>query len=379
MKFKLRTIKPIALCLLSSFVLATFIHSCGSKDDIEDEDVTPTPTPTPEPPIIPTQADQNPTPAPTTPPTAAPTAVAPKAKIYVGSAVQRFIAAYDIDGKLIKYFDLSPYFSAGGVTAMEFIDEDNLFVFFDPGAAGERIVHINVETGAINPAWGVDATNLNNVTVNSFYKDTNSRLYVQRTTSVINYIYNLSNSLLMPTATAGWPMTSTVSCPITAINGIVQATHNGSTYFLELSSGAQNRINTWSNPYSALACPAAGNSYNYTTTAPAAAGYSAISGIQLLDSKIYIRFAHATTPTIMRYDFNGTTISGGTAIFSDAGFLGSSVTIRGKMAMIDSTTFLLPNWDNDFIFKVTSTGEVGSGIFIKDGFTVDVGAIAVRP
>lgn len=352
----------------------TFVHSCGKKDEIEDEVLDDAPTPTAT-----ATAGTSETPTPTPTPTASPTASPPQAKIFVGSAVQRFIAAYDVDGHLVKYFDLSPYFSAGGVTAMEFIDENNLFVFFDPGAAGERVVHINVETGNINAAWGNDATNLNNVIVNGFTKDSNSRLYVQRSTSVINYIYNITNSLLMPTATAGWPMTSTGSCLITTINDIVRATYNGSTYFLELSSGVNNRINTWSNPYTALACPAAGNSYNYTTTAPTGAGYSAITGMQLLDSKVYIRYAHATTPTIMRYDFNGTTISGGTSVFTDAGFLGSSVAIRAKMALLDSTTFLLPNWDNDFIFKVTSTGDVGSGIFIKDGFTVDVGAIAVRP
>lgn len=377
MSLKFKSIRPFVLCFLGTLLLMTFVHSCGSKEEADDEEsANPTPTPTPTEMTTPT-----PTSAPSTAetPTPSPTPEPPQPRIYVASTTQRFIAAYDVDGKFIKYFDLSPYFSAGGVTAMEFIDDDNLFAFFDPGAAGERIVHINVETGAINPSWGIDATNLNNVTVNSFVKDANSRLYVQRTTSVLNYIYNLSSSLLLVTASGGWPMTSTASCLITTINGIVQATNAGSTYFLELSSGVNNRINTWSNPYTSLACPAAGNSYNYTTTAPAGAGYSAITGIQALDSKIYIRYAHATTPTVMRYDFNGTTISAGTSIFADPGFLGTSVAIRSKMAMIDSTTFLLPNWDNDFIFKLTTAGSVGNGIFIKDGFTVDVGAIAIRP
>lgn len=363
--------------IVFAFVVFLTLHSCGKQSSGDDELLlkTPTPTPTPDDAV----ATTLPTVLENTCATPAPTVVTEPARpvVFVGSTTQRFLVAYSAAGVRLKVYDLSPYFTAGGIWAMTFVDSSNLMIFFDPGAAGERVVKFNVETEAFDAGWGIDATNLNNITAN-FMTYLSGKLFIQKTTNVENYTVDLTNSLFLRNAAGGWPMTSTASCLITTVNGAIPVTYNSANYLLQLSSGANTRINTYSNVTGgALSCSAAGNSYNYTTAVPTGAAYVALSGNQTSDGKVYVRYAHATTPRVMRYDFNGTIISNGTDVFTDPTLLGASTTIRSNSALLSSTELLFSNWDTDSIVKVSTTG-VGS-IFARDGYTIDAGAIAVRP
>lgn len=365
-----------------AFVAIVFLtlHSCGKQGEGDDELLLKTPTPEP----TATTEDIIATPTPIVLenicPTPSPTiTVAPaRPTVFVGSTSQRFLVAYSSAGVRLKVYDLSPYFSAGGISAMTFIDSSNLMIFFDPGAAGERVVKFNVDTEVFDAGWGIDATNLNNISAN-YMTYLSGKLFIQKTTNVENYSVDLTNSLFLRNAAGGWPMTSTASCTITTINGVIPATYAGTNYLLQLSSGANTRINTYSNVTGggALSCAAAGNSYNYTTAAPTGAAYVALSGHQTTDGKVYVRFGHATTPRLVRYDFNGTIISNGTDVFTDPTVLGASTTMRSNLALFGTTEFLMANWDTDALVKVSTTGT--SSIFARDGYTVDVGAVAVRP
>ncbi len=132
---------------------------CGSSegDDEQELDVlaeqgdpiTPSPTPTPTPSPTP-KVDTPPPPTPS--PTPAP--VVDQATIWFASNSYRAIFGYNTAGKKITEIDLSPSLTAGSITAISFYDHNTILVFADPGAAGERIMRINLS--------GDDVESINN-------------------------------------------------------------------------------------------------------------------------------------------------------------------------------------------------------------------------
>lgn len=347
-------------CASSAALFATITTSCGSKvqDKIFYVTVTPTAAGTTEP---------------TATPTATPTEA--RASVWMASATTRFLVGYDDSGNLKKVIDLSLAASTGGITAIQFVDSNNLIGFVDPGASGERFVSVNVETGAMNLSWFSDATNFNNVAVNNIIKDTSSILYVNKATGTENLLFDFSKNVVSRVAVLTWPIVNTAACPITTAQYVTKLSHNNADSLLVLSSGANTRLNVWTSISSTPAC-VAGNSYNYTTSAPTNAAYVPVAAFQAISGKVFVRFQHATTPRIMNFDFDGTTLSNGTDVFTNIAALSANTSSREMRAF--GTSMLISDWTNNAVHKISQTGTY-EGVFAKDGYTTSVNSIAIRP
>lgn len=343
---------------------AFLVSACGSKSKDAPVASAPAPTPTSTP-------AETPTPTPT--PTAAP--AEPQAEVWVASNSQRFLVGYTADGTLKKVIDLSRLASAGGITALAFVDRSNLIAFLDPGASGERFVSINVETEVINSAWFMDTTNFSNVSVNKIEKASANALYVQKATGVENLLFDFGKTLVSRVSAATWPILTSANCPITTAQYAIPLKFNNIESVLLLSSGANTRLNVWTATTSVPACAAA-NSYNYTSSVPTGAAYVPVAALQTPSGKVYVRFQHATTPRIMSFDFDGTTLTNGTDVFSNVAVLTAGTTSR-EMTLFGED-LLVGDWASNSVHVVGLDGTY-KGIFAKDGYTVSVSSIAIRP
>ena len=369
----------------AGFVLATgFIAvACGAfskqQKDTNEEALSPTAEATPTPaaetpvntsPVVATTPSPSPTPAP--PPVAA---------VWIAQNAGRFLAGYSTAGEPVQIIDLSSYFSTGGVSALTFIDKNNLLAFVDPGTAGERIVRLDLSgtTPQINASWFTDPTNFNNVTVNKIVTDTGGRLYLNKTSTFEKLTYAMPSTVIRSSA-GGWPVASG-ACALTTTQFVSTAVVDAATYLIGFSSGVNSRINVYS--ASSPASCAAGSSYNFGAApgVPGATTYTPVGAVQMPDGKIYVRYHSTTTPVIVSYDIAGgatPALSNPVTVYNDGGVLGASATVGRDLAKLDATTLLVPDWLTDSIHKVKTNGEY-LGIFRADGYTIDVSAIAIRP
>lgn len=390
----------ISIALLITLVL---LATCGQKNtgDLLDDlqTATPTSSPTteasqqvsPTPVVIvvtpeawptfpgwPTESpDATPTPNESPTPTPTPTPE-PEVAIWTSSLTHRFITGYTAEGELKKVFDLSKVLSAGGFSALTFIDRNHLIAFGDPGTTGERLVKINVATGEIDGNWYSDAT-ITNSAVHSLVKHSDGRLLMHKSgtaTQIESVIYNLNNGIV---ARSGSPWYTLAGCVQTTGNYVLPATFGALRSLLWLSSGTNSRINTIRNidttPVCTLAAPV--NAYNYATSFPSSAAHIIIGGTQMPDGKIYVRFGNATSPMIAAYDFDGNIVSNGAAIFSDTGVLGTATTSR-ELIGFGEDKLIGAEWGSDSIFMISTSGEF-EGFLVRDGYSIDVNAIAIRP
>lgn len=369
-----------SVTFLFSAVLATYsFQKCGTKppatDTITDTNQMTTTTVTTTQTSTNTQSN---TTAITTTVTSTSAAIEPR--IWLASNVHRFVVGYSQTGQLAKVIDLSNTFSSGSITAIEFLNRDNLLVFADPGAAAEKIIKVNVSTGNVDGTWYVDGTNLNNVTSNKIIVDSaNSRIYVHKggtATQIESVSYNLTNNFQ---ARVGAPFYTLATCVLTTNQYIARVVYGSTPALLLFSSGANTRINTIRNLTSTPVCTtsAPNNAYNFTTTAPSNAAAVPTGAAQTSDGKVYVRYQHASTPQVMQYDFDGNIILNGATIFSDASVLGTNTTGRELVALNDST-LIGGDWNSDSIFSI-STGGTFNGLLIKDGYSIDVTSVALRP
>ncbi len=335
-------------------------------------------TPSPAPTEIPTPGS-TPTPTPMPTPTATPTPTTtplpPQAEVWAASANLRFVVGYDIDGNQKKVIDLSSLSPTGGITALSFIDRNHLLAFLDPGTSGERFVTLNVEDGTINPAWYMDTLNFGNVVVNNIIKFSSNTLYVPKATAVENLLFDFNKNLVSRVAAVTWPIINTVACPLTTIQYAAPLKYKGVDSLLVVSSGTNTRLNVWTATTSVPACVAA-NSYNYTTSVPTNATYVPVAAFQGISGKVLVRFQHPTTPRIMSFDFDGITLSNGIDLFTNVAVLSAGTASREMVPFGDS--ILISDWSNNAIHKVGLDGSY-KGIFAKDGFSMSINSIAVRP
>jgi hypothetical protein len=318
----------------------------------------------------------------TSPASQTPVAAPSLATVWIASNTARTIAGYDTNGKQLAYIDLSAYLSTGAVTALTFISKDVLLAFADPGASGERIFRIDLSTNSVsnlNASWFMDTTNFSAMAAYSMVKWSSSKLLIPKqiaASTVEQVAYNISNNIVARVG-APWVGNTLGSCLSTTNQYAVQVTSStGTKKLLTLSSSTNSRVNIYGNVDGAVTCD---GSYNFGTTAPASTAFIPTGAVQGSDGKIYVRFQHATTPAIYRYDVDAsmTTLSAGTLVYNDTGYLNQDVTSR-DMVLLESDYVLLANWGVDAIVKLNLLTGIPE-YFAKDMFTVDVNAIAIRP
>lgn len=345
------------------------------RDTTDVEVVDPTPTAN----TTTTSTASSSAPATTTTPAAA------NATVWVASNALRTIAGYDSSGNRLAFFDLSTYLTAGSITAMTFVSKDVMLAFADPGAAGERIFRIDLSTNslsALNSSWFMDSTNLTAMAAYSIVKWSSSKLIIPRqvaSSTIEQLAFNITSSIVARVGNP-WIANTLGTCLSTTNQYAIPVTSStGVKKLLSLSSSAtaaNARINIYGNVDGAVTCD---GGYIFGTTAPANVAYTPVGAVQGSDGKIYVRFQHATTPAIYRYDVDAgmTALSNGTNVYSDTAYLSPDVTSR-DMVTLEGDYVLLANWGVDAIVKLNLvTGA--PDYFAKDIFTTDVNAIAIRP
>lgn len=374
--------------ILALALLVSFTANCGRKKEDDDED-QPAAEETPAPVVQPTSttstsssggtnasvATSSPSPAPTVAPL-------PEATIWVASNTLRGIAGYRSDGTPLGVFiDLSSQ-GTGFVTSLTFLSRNILLATFDPGAAGEKVIRINLNedtVSSINSNWFQDGTNLNNVMLYNLVKWSDSKLIaIKNATSLeaINYSLPMNIAMRLGAPFISTGLTGAATCTITTINQVatlVLSGVNNTKKLLVATSGTAPRLNLYDGIDGVRTCAASFN----VVAGPITAAHVPTGIVQLADRKIYVRYQSATVPAIVRYDYDGTNFTNQTSVFTDTAVLNTSLTDR-EMVAFDDTTLLFSNWATDAVYKLDTTTGLADPL-IRDSFTVDVNAIAVRP
>gem|GEM_PF-2724205 len=299
----------------------------------------------------------------------------PEAKFWVASNAFRYLSAYSEGGELVKSLDLATLVNAP-ITAMSFVDRNTLLLFLDPGASGEVVARLDVETGVVTPGFIVDPAFANSV-VQHMAVVPPSQLYLARQGGGVERMHVDLAHGNVTRFTGLWPLVNTVNCPATTYQLTIPYEFGGTKGIAMFSSGANLRVNVWN---SLEGTPACGTTTSTNIGAgginPSAAGFTPV-GAYYDGTKFYVRYHHATTPKIVRYDFNGQMLSNGTDVVMNPGLLSTVIGSR-DLTPLDSTRMLVPEWTSDTIhtFNVNGTYE---GVFARNSFTTDVNAIAIRP
>ncbi len=360
----------VVVCLLASTL------SCGTKDEKEEGEPLPAPTSSPSVPSTNT-ASTTTTPAVTTAPVPTPD----QATVWIAPSSPKVIAGYNTSGVLVKLIDLTQYLSAGSITALSFYDHNTLLAFADPGAAGEKIMRIDL-TGdsvlSISANWYQDATNLNATSIFSMPLWSSSKMLLSKaTTSLEGLSYSLAPNI-NSAARIGNPyiasgVTGSATCNLTVVQFATILTYGGEKKLLATSSGVNSRLNVYSGLDSVTSCSSSLNFVGGTITA----AHLPIGAAQLADGNVYVRYQFTSAPAIVRYTFDGSSLAGATTVFNDSSILNNTISDKG-LAALDATNLLFGNWATDAVYKFdTATSSVG--FFARDAYTTDVNAIAIRP
>jgi hypothetical protein len=366
-------------------LISALLISCGPKPTEEDEAAVGEPTSTPgeESPVTPILLPADPgnsNSADATPPPAAPSNPQPPvASVFVASNILRAISYYTKEGVYLGYIDLSNYLATGSITSLTFFSKDILIATADPGAAGEKLIRIDLSgngVSSINMNWYQDASNINATVVPRVVKWSNSKLLaVKQSTMIEGISYNMGANLV---ARLGAPfintgLTGTATCNNTLLQYATPVSFNGVTKLMTLSSGVNARLNLIAGIDSAPTCNA---SVNYVAGS-ITAGHIPTGSVQMADGFVYVRYQFTSAPAIVRYAYDGNTFTSPTVVYNDSGFLNATTSDRELMAL-DSSHVLFSNWSQDSVLKLNlSTSE--TSIFARNIFTTDVTSIALRP
>lgn len=352
------------------FLISFWCVACGAKkkEDILDDGLQASPSPNSAVVVA----------SPTTAP-APSVAVTSFANIWVASNSMRAIASYDAGGNFQSFIDLSSYLNAGSITSITFLSKNTLIVTADPGAAGEKIIRIDLNgnnAATVNANWFQDSTNFNNISMYKIVKWSNSKLVAVKGNAMLEGLsYNIANNTVSRIG-APWINTGLVSaatCNITVNQYVTPVSFNGVSKLIGLSSGVNARINFYGNIDSAPTCDASVNYAGGLITA----GHVPTGAVQMADGKVYVRYQSTANPAIIRYDYDGANLTNPFNFYTDSGFLNTTVTDR-ELVALDGTNMLFSNWSANAIIRVNTTTGAAE-FFIKDMFTASVNAIGIRP
>ena len=301
----------------------------------------------------------------------------PIPKFFVASNSFRYVSAYDSSGTLVKSFDLATVISSP-VTAMAFLNKNTLLFFVDPGASGEVIAKLDVDSGVVMPSFIVDPAFSNSV-VQQIAAVGPNQFYLARQGGGIERMHVDLPTSIVTRFTGTWPLANTANCPATTYQLGVPFLYSGTRGIAMFSSGVNTRVNMWTALETSPACgTTTSTNYGAGGVYPAAAGYTPVGAYyDAAASKWYVRYYHATTPRIVRYDFNGQALTNGIDIVTNPGLLTTNLNSR-ELTPLDATRMLVPEWSSNsiHIFNVNGNYE---GVFARNSFTTGVNAIAVRP
>ncbi|NBX15991.1 MAG: hypothetical protein EBR09_01355 [Proteobacteria bacterium] len=334
------------------------------------------------------QLSKKPTPAPT--PTAAPTVAPTEAP--ETTPVSFWLAAnpkdgggpiavrYDGTGRLSMTVDLvEAGLDYGPITAFNFLDASTLMFFIDAGAGKETIGTLDIKSAIVkNKAWGSESsikTAFSGARANTLVTGFQTNvLHAQISTGIKSIRYNADGGL---SAEAFYDAASAAAdnCPAGTVNASALLRKDGVVSLALLTSGAATRINVLNVVSGAVNCK---SSLNYSQGPDTTAQHKAVNIVQTPDDKVYVLYQHETAPFVVRYDFDGTSLSNPQTIYRGLSNLGKT-----PLGMIARTSkrLLIGRPDTGALVEILIRGNEAeqSEFYKKTSFAKDLTALIAEP
>jgi hypothetical protein len=300
---------------------------------------------------------------------------------WIASSSQMFISRYDSNGNLVQpVIDLKGKAGTdGGITAIHSLDQNTLLALVDPGVVGKS------ET-----IYAVDLRNLTNSAkgngVSTWLNDPTNSLYLKTIRSFVTGI--ISNTVIVPTndnfynvlyssrddtrelfsAPSVTPI-NVAGCTYSEASNTSVIANSGAKSLLVMSSGSSLTLNVLKNQNGSWQCS---SSYTYGGDSETTSAHTPVNAAQTPDGKVYVLYAHATASKIVRYSFDGTTLSAPATVFADQSLLGTN---PQGLAVRSSDKVLFGNRTRNRVFEVNVAKGAFEGFYINNSYVTDVSAI----
>ncbi|MEY4065273.1 MAG: hypothetical protein RIR26_1481 [Pseudomonadota bacterium] len=354
-----------SLVISGSAVFLLVGYSCGKKES----------------------SDTPPSPSPTATVTAAPTQVPESSPVSFWLApgstpgfpvAQRFDSA----GRASLQVDLMKFgIDRGPITALTFLDSSTLLFFVNPGTDKETFGTVDVKTGLVkNKAWGAESSikaMFKNLPVRSMIAGFQSGVLLALTDSSVKSIrYNQDGGLLGDTFYDSTTLPS--ECPVADLTGMALVQGGGGSQVIVMSAGGQPRLNVLTLTAGVVSCKSTLDYSNGVTTA----AHRAVSLVQMPDGKVYVLYQHdvvtGSDPKIVRYDYDGTSLSNAQEIFKGSANLG-----KKPFGLIARTNrrLMVARPDVSALIEVALKGNTGeqTDYYEKTSFASDLSALIAEP
>lgn len=350
------------LPFLSSVGLFLVALSCGKSSEESTENAAATPIPS----VTATES-----------PESSPVAFWLASNASVGPIAVRFDSA----GRQSLQIDLlKSGIDLGPITAFHFMDATTLLFFVNPGTDKETIGTLDVKSGLVkNKAWGSESTIkaiFKNAPVKSMFSGfQNGVLHAQTDTAINSIRYNADGGL---NAEKFFDSSTSPNCPSDQLTGIALVQGGGASQMIAMSAGTQPRLNVLNIAAGAVNCK---SSFDYSSGATTAA-HKPVNLIQMSDGKVFVLYQHdvATNadPKIVRYDFDGTTLTNAVEIFKGVSNLG-----KKPFGMIARTNkkLIVARPDAYALIEIALKGNTGeqTDYYERTSYAKDLNALVAEP
>lgn len=350
---------------LPSLVALGFVAtalSCGKQPAKSDGNGSPTPTPTP----AATEAPET---------NAVSFWLAANPKDGGGPIAVRF----DGGGRLSLTVDLfEAGLDYGPITAFHFLDASTLMFFVDAGTDKETLGTLDVKSALVkNKAWGSESS------IKAAFKSVRAKslvtglqsgvLHAQIGTGIKAIRYNSDGGLSADEFFSAASDAAT-GCPIDSVNHSALIQGGNSSAIALLSSGTASRINILTLNAGTVTCK---SSFDYSQ-GDTTAQHKAVNVMQNSDGKVYVLYQHETNPLLMRYEFDGTSLSNATKIYSGVNNMGK--TPLGLIARTNKR-LLIGRTDIGALIEIQLKPDGGeqTDFYKRTSFAKDLTALIAEP
>lgn len=268
----------------------------------------------------------------------------------------------------------------GPITALHFLDYSTLLFFVNPGTDKETVGTLDVKTGLVkNKAWGAESTikaAFRNAPAKSLLTGFKSGvLHALTETAITEIRYNSDGGL---NADKLFDSATSPDCPSDVLTGSALVRGAGGTQVIVMSTGSQTRLNILNLVAGVVNCK---SSFDYSSglTTP---NHRPVSLVQTLDEKIFVLYQHdvatGADPKIVRYDYDGVTLSNGVEVFRGQSNLG-----KKPFGMIARTNkrLLVGRPDVYALIEIELKGNSGeqTAYFERTSYAKELSALVAEP
>jgi hypothetical protein len=279
---------------------------------------------------------------------------------------------YDATGSLVTTCDLSkaaPDLTSGGITALTLAKENTLLALIDPGDSAEQIVAVSTVDCKVSnwfsPSPQFSKLHSNKIVVFPATSSEYLRVFVARDNGVDRFTWTTDGVASRATGPNDSPFVPLIpsgagNCAADSVTGIGQLGEGEGSALIVLTHGPRaSRLNiVGSLMGGSSGSPLCLSSFNYAAEGqPTNANDVPVQAVQTNDKRVFVLYSNpASGAKLVRYDFNGTTLSSPFLLSQDQDDLGFA---PEAFAMANSSNFLVAT--GSFL----STIEISSGRLLR--------------